>query len=450
MKHIMIYIGLLTLSGCLLVPEKSLIAEKYSLASESSQLEKLSGWWKQLDDPFLNQLIAQAIQNSTNIADAKARIRETRASMQQVNYTLAPVWNASLSEEHSGGNNLSETPRYNANLTSSWEMDLFGANQRSLEAAKYGLDAEKEDLRATTVALIGDIANSYIEVRRLQAQILLTHTNILAQKNMLHLANKKFSSGAISGLELNNAIGQTATIESKIPGLEAELSATIHRLSVLIGKKPLALNQTIPPLRKIPEPQGPLPKNIPVNILSSRPDIRVAERRYAQSTAQIYQRQAELYPSLIGNLATNAAQTGDISWSFGPTLHIPIFQNKKGQAAIEIALAQRDKSFIAYRSSILKALEEIENALVFLKKDKTFSKKIGESVKAYTQSLKLARNLYKSGKTSLLELLNAEESYSAAKEAYINSRAALTKDYIALMKALGGGWDGTMNINYRD
>jgi len=455
------FIGCLTLSGCLVGPdyqESSILmpANWLTISKQTpAQPAALAGWWRRLNDPLLDKLINEAIISNTDVASAKARVREARASLRQSTGTLFPLLNGSAAASRNRANGGPEGNRYSAGVDSSWEIDLFGANRRAIEAAGYGLDAAEEDLRATMVTLIGDIATNYVEARGLQTQIALARKSAVAQRNTAVLMNKKFAAGDASALDVNNANGQASSTEANIPRLEMQLAAATHRLSVLTGSAPLAVNQILTKSGKIPTPKWPIPMGIPADILLTRPDIRMAERRYAQSTAKIGQREAERYPALTltGNIATAAAKAGDlgrnstIGWSLGPGLSIPVFQGGQRIAAVEIARAQRDQSFIAYRAAILTALEEVENALVALGKDRTSANKLDESTRAYAKSLELARSLYESGNTSFLELLTAERSHYAAEQSYIDSRVTITKDYIALMKALGGGWDGVVNVS---
>lgn len=452
---------IMSLTGCVVGPDyrkpAMMTPAKWSQSSgvHDKQHAELAGWWRQLNDPLLDRFVSEAIGANTDVAGTKARVREARASLWSARGTLAPTLDgaASYSRSRSGGG--PENGQYRAGLDSSWEIDLFGANRRIIEAAKYGLDAAEEDLRATMVTLIGDVATNYVEARGLQAKITLARESAASQRRTAQLTRDKFAAGAVSQLDVSNAEGQAASTEAGIPQMEAQLAASIHRLSVLTGKPPTALNDTMKQWRKIPVPKWPIPSGIPADILLTRPDVRLAERQYAQKTAQIGAREAARYPALTltGNISTSAAQFGDlgrtstISWAFGPSLSIPIFNGGRREAAVEMARAQRDQSFIAYRAAILSALEEVENSLVSMTKERLRSGKLAQASRSYRQALDLSQNLYRSGNTSFLELLQAERSHYSAQQSYIDSRVAITQDYIALMKALGGGWDGAVDVS---
>ncbi|TIM19869.1 MAG: RND transporter, partial [Mesorhizobium sp.] len=202
-----------------------------------------------------------------------------------------------------------------------------------------------------------------------------------------------------------------------------------------------------------PAPRLLMPTGIPADLLLSRPDLRMAERQYAQYTARIGQAEAARYPSvsLTGDISTAALKLGDlgknssIGWSFGPTLSVPVFNAGQLQAAVEVAKAQRDQYFIAYRSSVLTALEDVENALVLLSQERIRIAKLASSAKSYGDAARLEGTLYKAGETSLLDVLDAQRSLYSAEDSLLQSRVLLATNYIALNKALGGGWDGTVD-----
>ncbi|EJF91503.1 efflux transporter outer membrane subunit [Bartonella tamiae] len=454
-------VGLLCLSGCLVGPDyqKPLFFMPNTWKSNgqevTSQSVSLGGWWHTLHDPLLDQLVQAAIYGNNDVASAKAKVREARASLWQTSGTLFPTLDGTASANRNKAAGGSENSQFRGGLDSRWEIDLFGANRRAIEAAKYGLDGAYEEMRATMVTLIGDVATNYVEARGLQHQIALAKNTAQAQKRTAQLTKDKFSAGAVSQLDVSNAQGQSASTEAGIPQMEANLAVTIHRLSVLTGQNPTALFDLMKKTGKIPQPKWPIPAGIPADILLTRPDVGLAERRYAQSTARLGQREAERYPALTltGNIATSGTQIGQlgknstISWSFGPGLSVPIFNGGQLAAAVDIARAQRDQSFIAYRKSILLALEEVENAIVSMQKQRQRSVKLAQSSSAYAKALDLSRSLYEGGNTSFLELLNAERSHYSSQQSLIESRVSITTQYIALMKALGGGWDGVVETS---
>lgn len=452
-------------SGCVVGPDyqKPIVNMPFSwgnkAATKQEKPAQLAEWWKRFNDPLLNALVDESVEGSLTVATAKAKVREARASYRQSVSGLFPSADGTASATRSrtaGGDSgaSSTSSLFKSGLDASWEADLFGANKRSVEAAKYGMDSAEEELRNTLLTLIGDVTTNYVEARGYQARIALAKRTAASQRKTAQLTRDKFEAGASSAVDLSNASGQAASTEAQIPDLESSYAQSVHRLSVLTGRAPSALADRMKPVKAIPKPKLPMPTGIPADILLTRPDVRLAERQYAQYTAKVGQAEAARYPSvsLTGSIATSGSQLGDlgksssISWSFGPSLSVPIFNAGKLKAAVEVAQAQRDQYFIAYRSSILTALEDVENAMVSLAQERIKSSKLSVSARHYREAASLARSLYQSGTTSFLDLLEADRSLYSAEDSLLSSQVAISTDYIALNKALGGGWSGAVEV----
>lgn len=444
-------------------------------ATRLSGSPNLARWWTRLRDPVLNDLIEEAVAGNLEVTTAKARIREARASYKQAVGALFPTVASREVITRSSGSALSpstgSTPAigpsvqmgsggdaytlFQAGFDASWELDLFGANRRAVEAAAYGVDASGESLDAALLALIGDVASNYVRARGYQARIALARRSAASQEETTQITRNRFAAGTASAVDLANATGQAATTRSTIPTFQASYVQTVHRLSVLTGRPPAALQERLEKVAPIPTPKLPVPTGIPADVLLTRPDVRLAERRYAQYTARIGQAEATRYPSvsLTGNIATAGTQLGDlgksssISWSLGPTLNVPIFNAGKLRAAVEIAEAQRDQNFVAYRSSVLTALKDVEDALVMLGQERLRARTLSTSATAYRDAARLSQSLYKAGSSSFLDVLTAQRSLYNAEDALIESQTLIAIDYIALNKALGGGWDGAVDTS---
>ncbi|RUZ65616.1 efflux transporter outer membrane subunit [Mesorhizobium sp. M7A.F.Ca.US.007.01.1.1] len=426
--------------------------------TKPAQPARLSKWWQRLRDPELNTLVEEAVAGNLDVATAKAKIREARASYRQSAGTLLPSADGSgsasrnKSAETTSGSDATYS-EYQAGFDASWELDLFGANRRGVEAARYGLNASQEELRSTLLTLVGDVASYYTQARGYQARIALARRSAASQRQTAELTRTMAQAGTATAADVAKAMGQAASTEAAVPTLEASYAQAVHRLAVLAGRPPASLNERLKRVAPFPAPRLPMPTGIPAELLLSRPDLRMAERQYAQYTAKIGQAEAARYPSvsLTGDISTAALKLGDlgknssIGWSFGPTLSVPLFNAGQLQAAVEVAKAQRDQYFIAYRSSVLTALEDVENALVLLSQERIRIGKLASSAKSYGEAASLEGTLYKAGETSLLDVLDAQRSLYSAEDSLLQSRVLLATNYIALNKALGGGWDGAVD-----
>ncbi len=416
---------------------------------------QLSHWWTRFRDPMLTGLIEDAVAGNLDVADARAKVREARASRREAIGTLLPSINGSGSAIRSGKGQGKSTSTIEAGFDSSWEIDIFGGNRRLVEAADRGVEAAEEQLRYTLLTLVGDVAAYYVEARGYQARIYLARRTTHSQRETARLTRSKFEAGSVSAVDVARASAQASSTAANIPTYEAAYASALHRLSVLTGREPNALAQHMKKRSgRIPSPRLPLPTGIPADVLTNRPDVRLAERQLAQATARIGVAEAARYPSisLTGSLSTAGSRIGDlakkstISWAFGPALTVPIFNGGQLKAAVEVAQAQRDQSFIAYRKAVLTALEDVENAIVAMAQERIKIGRLADAVRNYRQSAELSRTLYDTGASSFLDVLDAERSLYSAEDSLIVSRVAIATSYIALAKALGGGWDGEVDV----
>ena len=422
---------------------------------------ELSQWWLQLRDPLLDTLIAEAVEGNLDVALAKTKIREARATYREQKGTLLPSVDGSASATRArstssvAGAEPSVYSQYQGGFDASWELDLFGGNRRGLEAARYGTEAAEEDLRDTLVTLVGDVASYYVQAREYQALLALARRSAASQRETAKLTREQFEAGEATGVDDAKANAQATSTEADIPSYEISYAQTVHRLSVLLGQPPVALEARLKKVGAVPLPKAPVATGIPADILVNRPDVRLAERQLAQSTAKIGQAEADRYPSisLTGDIATSALSMSDlgkkstIGWSFGPTLAVPIFQGGQLKAAVDVAKAQRDQHYVAYQAAVLSAMEDVENAIVSLSQTRTRYAKLSSSAASYRRAAELSRTLNAAGAVDFLDVLDAERSLYTAEEALIGSRADIAIYFIALNKALGGGWDGGIDVS---
>ncbi|WP_412058853.1 efflux transporter outer membrane subunit [Bartonella sp. DGB2] len=461
-ERLFLLLGLLTLSGCVVGPDYQKpvlnVPSDWSSANQSAtknNYEKnlqLAGWWRRLNDPILNQLVDEVIKNNTSVATAQANLRAARATYIQTGGAFLPSLDGSLSYTKASSDAAKGLP-YSGGIKAGWDLDLFGANKRAREGAFYGLQGAENDLRFAMLTVIGDVATSYVQLRSTQQKLALMRDSLISQKQTLQLTRDKLRAGAATQLDVGNAEGQVADTEASIPQVETQLMATVHRIAVLTGRPPAALNAYLQKPSSVPQVKWPIPMTVPAALLNGRPDVLKAERQFAQATVAIGQKEASFYPSLSlgGAINTSAMQLGDLAsasnivWSLAPGLSIPIFHGGQRIAALMGARAQRDQAFIAYQNAVLKALEDVENALVALNNERRRYTHTLRAAALHKKSMRLAYALYKEGNNSFLDLLNAQRGYYAGQQSLIDSQLNLVVDYINLMKAFGGGWDGAVD-----
>jgi NodT family efflux transporter outer membrane factor (OMF) lipoprotein len=411
----------------------------------------------------LNQLIAEAVSGNQDVAAAVARIREARATRVQAVGGLMPSisGNGSISSERTAASSTtnnavaSQFTQHSGGFDASWELDLFGAQYRAVEAASRGVEAAKDDLQDVTVTLVGDVASYYVDAMGARERIATAKRNASEQRESERLTRAKVDAGSAKASDLAKASALAQSTEAEIPSYETSFASAAHRIGILLGRNPSSVVAVLSQRTGVPRPRAALPSGLPADLLRNRPDVRRAERKLAQATARIGQAEAALYPdiSLTGNLASTALRAGDfakastVSWSFGPSVSVPIFQGGKLHAAVEIARAQRDENSASYQAAVLTALEDVENAVVALSSERRRMRSLSDAAANYQTAATMAKTLYEAGSSSFLDLLDAQRSVRSAEDNLIQSRMAYAKDHIALAKALGGGWNHPINID---
>jgi NodT family efflux transporter outer membrane factor (OMF) lipoprotein len=420
-------IGSLALSGCMVGPnyqrpvvEVPDVWQEKSTAHVAEGEAPLQTWWGVFDDPKLTELIQRA-QVSNEPSENVAPIPE-----------LADPMNF-----------------FSVGLDASWELDVFGRIRSTIEAASAELGASVEDYRDVLVTLLSDVALNYIELRALQARINYAVANVRAQRDTLQITRDRFEAGLVSQLDITQAESNLANTEAQIPPLRAGLTGALNRLAVLLGETPGSLNAELSDTSDIPVPPETITVGLPAELLRQRPDVRRAERSLAAQTARIGIRTADLYPrfSLFGFLALESTEGGDlfdsssVTWGFGLPIRWNIWAGGRIRASIKVEEARTEQALLAYEQSVLRALEEVENAMVAYYQERLRRDKLVEAVVASERSVELVRTQYMAGLTNFQNVLDTQRSLFNQQDQLAASEGVLVQSLVALYKALGGGWN---------
>lgn len=419
-------------------------------------------WWRTFGDPLLDKLIQEAVQSNLDLAQARARILQARADVVVAGAALAPSVEASGSvTRNQGGINTStsSTPSsiataagtiFQAGFDSSWELDLFGGTRRSIQAAKASLEASVDDLQATRLTLLGDVAKNYIDLRAYQAKRAIILRNMVAQQQTVEVTRERYKLGLTNYLDVAQAEAQQSTTASDLPTINASIKQAIHRLSILLGKEPNALKAELTPVRPLPKAVGVLPTGLPSELLTRRSDVRQAERTLAAASAEIGVATADLYPKFdltaaLGVQSGTVSKLFDISsgryWSLVPGVTWNIFDRGKARATVAKKRAVYREDLAKYRATFLSALEDVENALASYYAEHRKHQTLVDAVRADAEAVTLANERYRRGLTNFLDVLTSENNLYSAQISLNQSEANLLTDLISLYKALGGGWN---------
>ena len=420
-----------------------------------------SQWWELLNDPVLKELVRDVRQNNPDLESAYWGFVQSRYARDYVSGESYPSVDAvgsyrrnQYSEEGFFGGGFAAKPfdTYSIGFDASWESNIFGRFRRALESAQASYEARIENYRDVLVSLSAEAARNYVELRTLQARIEYTVQNIESQDAMLNLAQARFDSELAPRLDVEQARLNLADTRSQIPSLRSAEKAATNRLCVLTGKQPGELNELLADIKPIPMLPAEIGIQVPAELLRQRPDIRRAERELAAQTAQIGYVTADLYPSfsLSGNIGfeamdfSNLTKNGSKYYGFGPSFQWNIFDGDRIRNQIKIEESKTKQLYWQYRSTVLAALEEVENAMTGYVQERQRQQALQESVDAAKKSVELVTTQYKNGLTDFQSVLVLQRSQFQQEDKLAQSEGQVVQNLIRIYKALGGWCDDVL------
>lgn len=418
-------------------------------------------WWQVFNDANLSGLIEAGLEKNFDLKEAEARLREARAQRDAAAGRALPHVSAvgSASETRLSENGqlpLSRIPGidpsfalYDLGFDASWELDLWGATERAVEAAEARAQARDEARHGIMLQLVSEIARTYVDLRGAQARLISTKDDAEAQQSIARLVKERFEAGEASRFDLARAEGQALATQAQLAQIEADARAAIYRLALLTGRPPEALVQNLSSPASLPAPPAAITAGFRSDILRRRPDIRQAERELAAFTAEVGVATAELFPrlSLVGAVGLQSRSASDLSessslrYQVGPSLRWPIFSGGRIRAEIRAANARAEAAAARYERSVLTALSDSETALNRHLAAQLTTRQRREARDQARLALDLARQRYRAGEDDLIVLLDAQSAYSVAERQSIDAHVAELAAVVALYKSLGGGWE---------
>jgi multidrug efflux system outer membrane protein len=414
-------------------------------------------FWTLFQDPKLDRLVNDALAANKDLKRARANLRASRAARRLAGFDLFPTVTAAgkYTHQRESRNQLPEfispdrtLDDVDVGFDAVWELDFFGRVRRGVQAARAEEQASVASLRDAQVTVTAEVARNYFVLRGLQEQLAVAVGNADNQNQTLKLTQVRLEAGRGTELDSARAEAQLKTTLASIPPLESSIATTIYRLSVLTGRLPDALTSEL----QTAEPLQPLPSlnavSDPATLLRRRPDIRVAERSLAASTARIGVAIGDLFPKVTftGSIGYDAAtfrglgKTGSDTYSVGPGISWAAFDLGRVSARIKIARAQADADLAAYEASVLGALEETEGALITYGRAQSRRDLLTQAATASERAADLARQRFQGGLTDFVNVLEAERDALAVQDSLAQSHTQTATALVAVYKALGGGW----------
>ena len=451
----------------------------------------LRSWWNIFGDPQLNRLVSTSLNNNPDMKVALLRIREAREKLRVSQASLLPSADASTgwSLSPDRGFRSSTSQNFSLGASTSWELDLFGGNRRSIEASRASLMSTEASAGAVRTALLADVATAYFDWITACEQLRIAREQLEIQRSTLTIAEKRYKTEFAPRLDVEQATSTVASTESRIPQLEAQVASSKNQLAVLLGTYNSRVELTLPKasvfektpvvpvglpselLRRRPDviaaeadlhaavanvgvavadlyPRFSLTGSLPSELLRRRPDVIAAEADLHAAVANVGVAVADLYPrfSLTGSLSSRGGDFGQLfrennnAWSLGGNLLQTLFQGGALRATVRAQKAVAEQAAETYRKTLITAVSEVEDALIAYGNYTSQMQYLHKENNANKEAFQLSRTLYINGETDFLNVITAQRSWLSSEESLVTMKQNIRKAVVQLARALGGGW----------
>lgn len=464
-KLISVSVAALMLSACNMAPDMEQrelpVAQNYDVQGTAGDINALN-WQSFFTNAQLQQLIALTLENNKDIKTAALNVQQVRAMYQIEDSALYPSidLNAAgtrqrLPADLSGTGQATISENYSATVgLTAYEIDLWGKVRNQSEQALQNLYAAEYSLTSVRISLISELVNAWLNYATDKELLALANETLKSQQESLELTRKTFALGAASQLTLSQLESTVATAKVDIANYQRLLKRDKNALDFLVGKTvtaDLLPNQNIDDVLNLPD----VPVGLPSELLTQRPDIKAAEHDLLAANANIGVAKAAFYPSisLTANAGTASADlsnlfdSGSGTWSFVPSINLPIFNMGRNQANLDVAKAQQEMALTSYEQTIQQAFKEVSDALADREGYMHQLDALSDLYQSNELSFTLSDARFQKGADSYLQVLDAQRNWYSAGQQLILGKQAYLASQINLYKALGGGWNAQKNVH---
>jgi len=414
-------------------------------------------FWRQIGDPTLARLIEEALRTSTNVDSAEARLTGARASRRVSAYDLGPSvtaigsatrQRASIAQGPGLTNQLPQRDLYDVGFDASWELDVFGRVNRTVNAYGTLAASAEHGLRDVQVSLAAEVARTYFELRGAEQQLAVARRNADNQRRTLSLTEDRLSAGRGNAFDTERAKSVLQLTLAAIPVVESRIAADQNRIATLLGRAPGTLPADWLAGGTLPTLPDTVRIGSPEQLVRRRPDVLGAERQLAAQSLFVGAAQADYLPRLslaasAGYSATtfdSLSRRGTSRIVAGPVLTWPLLDLGRVKARVDVAHAQEDEAKAAYSATVLRAMEETETALVTYDRAHARLALLNEAVRASTRASELAQQRFDAGLTDFLQVLDAQRTLLDAENQLAQAHTFAATALVAVYKAVGGTW----------
>lgn len=445
----------LSLSGCLLGPDyarpptpepeawHASLGE--GLSPASPERAALATWWTVLGDPLLSDLVSQALDRNLDVQVAHQRVREAR---QRRAVAEAGLWPTLRGRATVSPARTSHARSQATGLEALWNLDVFGKQRRTIEAAEGDRGASEEDLHSALVNVAAEVVQSYIDLRTFQAHLGIADANLAAETETAQLASWRAQAGLTNTLDVLQATADAAQRRAQIPSLRASLEEAKNRLALLEGETPGALSSQLDSAQPNPSAPPEVAVGIPADALRQRPDVRRAERQLAAETARIGAAKAEAYPTISLSGAVGTGVIGPATFTSPQSITAAaaaeavqvLFDHGAIRATIKGQKAVRGEALARFQSTVLAALNDVEAGIIEYREEQQRERGLAEASASAASAATISRERYAAGLVDFQVVLDAERSLYSIEEQRVSSQGRVIADLVRLYRSLGGGW----------
>ena len=406
-------------------------------------------WWTLFGDTVLNDLASRVEVNNNTLAAAVASYNQARALTAEQRSSLFPTVGLNSGASRSGGRGgTPERNSFSLGIGGSWEPDVFGRLSRNVASARASEGASLADLQSVRLAIQGELAINYFNLRQADALRAIVNATIAGYQRTLQITNNRYQAGIVARTDLLQAQTQLSNAQADLLSVERQRAQLEHAIAVLVGVAPanFALAAMEGWMPTVPD----VPVSVPSTLLQRRPDIAASERRVAQANEQVGIAISGYYPSigLNGSLGVGAASIGDLFsasalvWSVGASLAQTLFNAGATDARVDRARAAMEQAAANYRQTVLSAFQEVEDQLVasrILAQQLVLRQQASASADLVEQQV---LNRYTAGQIGFTEVITAQITAANARRAVLQAQVDRQTAAVALIQGLGGGWRG--------
>jgi outer membrane protein, multidrug efflux system len=449
------------LAGCAVnqpAPPVSDLPPSTATAADNALLER---WWLAFDDPVLTALVDEALANNYDLQAALTRIEFARAQILLAQANLYPTVNLNAGANRSRVTGVGTEPLppgtplvgndYSLSLGLSYELDLWGKFRSGSLAAQNDLTAARYYREVVRITVAADVANGYFRLRAADAELTLLQDTLVSREETVQLQRDRYDAGLIGEYDMKQAeaerssvIGNIARAQQAVALLESAIAALTGRSPRAVFTPDIARGRPIALATSVPD----LPSGLPSGVLERRPDIRRSEALLAASDLRITQARADYFPALTltGAYGSESAALASLFsapaaiWSFGLGLVQPIIGIKRVDAQVEAATADHNQALVNYQQTVQGAFRDVHDALVTHRRSREVLEAETARRDQLAAALAVANLRYDAGRTSFLEVLDAQRTLLVADTERIEAARDARLSIVNFAKALGGGW----------